>query len=295
MKNLSRSRNRFIILCLLVPVTLLLLFVIYPMLSLLHMSFTDWDGMSLEQNYIGFKNYMDLFLKSPDVWSSLKNNAVYFFTSLAFIPIELMIAAMLNTYFFGNKFFKSVVFLPYIINGVAIAYTFAYFLSPLNGGLNTLLGLVGLENYVMSWLSDVGIVNHVLALIVVWRFSGYHVILFSASLQSVSKDVIEAAVVDGATPFQIFRHIQLPSIRMIIDFLLFTNVAGSLQIFDVPFIMTSGGPGISSSTFTLYTINTAFSYRNFGMAATMAIIMILLVVLIYGVQQFIVNKFRKDV
>ncbi len=295
MKNLSRSRNRFIILCLLVPVTLLLLFVIYPMLSLLHMSFTDWDGMSLEQNYIGFKNYMDLFLKSPDVWSSLKNNAVYFFTSLAFIPIELMIAAMLNTYFFGNKFFKSVVFLPYIINGVAIAYTFAYFLSPLNGGLNTLLGLVGLENYVMSWLSDVGIVNHVLALIVVWRFSGYHVILFSASLQSVSKDVIEAAVVDGATPFQIFRHIQLPSIRMIIDFLLFTNVAGSLQIFDVPFIMTSGGPGISSSTFTLYTINTAFLYRNFGMAATMAIIMILLVVLIYGVQQFIVNKFRKDV
>ncbi len=295
MKNLSRSRNRFIILCLLVPVTLLLLFVIYPMLSLLHMSFTDWDGMSLEQNYIGFKNYMDLFLKSPDVWSSLKNNAVYFFTSLAFIPIELMIAAMLNTYFFGNKFFKSIVFLPYIINGVAIAYTFAYFLSPLNGGLNTLLGLVGLENYVMSWLSDVGIVNHVLALIVVWRFSGYHVILFSASLQSVSKDVIEAAVVDGATPFQIFRHIQLPSIRMIIDFLLFTNVAGSLQIFDVPFIMTSGGPGISSSTFTLYTINTAFLYRNFGMAATMAIIMILLVVLIYGVQQFIVNKFRKDV
>ena len=294
MKNLSRSRNRFIILCLLVPVTLLLLFVIYPMLSLLHMSFTDWDGLSVEQNYIGFKNYIDLFLKSPDVWSSLKNNAVYFFTSLAFIPIELMIAAMLNTYFFGNKFFKSITFLPYIINGVAIAYTFSYFLSPLNGGLNSLLQLFGLENYIMSWLSDVGIVNHVLALVVVWRFSGYHVILFSAALQSVSKDVIEAAVVDGASPFQIFRYIQLPSIRMIIDFLLFTNVAGSLQIFDVPFIMTSGGPGISSSTFTLYTINTAFSYNDFGMAATMAIIMILLVVLIYGVQQFIVNKFRKD-
>ncbi len=293
MKKLARGQNRFIIICLIVPVFLLLLFVIYPMVSLFRMSLTDWDGISVEQNFIGIQNYITMFTKSPDLWQSLGNNAVYFFTSLAFIPIELMVAAMLNTKFRGAKFFKSVTFLPYIINGVAIAYAFAYFLSPLNGGLNSLLTLVGLEGLIQSWLSDIGIVNHVLAFVVVWRFSGYHVILFSAALSSVPKEQIEAAIVDGANAWQIFRLIQLPSIRMVIDFLLFTNVAGSLQIFDVPFIMTSGGPGIASSTFTLYTINTAFSYNNFGLAATMAIAMIVLVVVIYTVQQKIINRFRK--
>jgi len=123
---------------------------------------------------------------------------------------------------------------------------------------------------------------------------GYHIILFIAAMQSIPKELNEAAIVDGATSFQIFRHIQLPSIRMMIDFVLFTNVIGSLQVFDIPFVMTAGGPGYASSTFTLYTINTAFKFKNFGLAATMAILMILLIIVIYGAEWIILKVLRKN-
>ncbi len=287
------GRSQFIFLSLLVPIILLLLFVIYPIISLFFMSFTDWNGLSSEQNFIGLKNYTEMLFKSPDLWKSLSNNAIYFFTQLLFIPIELMIAAMLCTKFRGAGFFKAITFLPYIINGVAISYAFAYFLSPLNGGLDSMLRLVGLDSLVRNWLSDTSIINYVLASVSLWRFSGYHIILFCAALQSVSHDIIEAAVIDGANSYQIFAKIQLPSIRMVIDFVLFTNVAGALKQFEIPLIMTNGGPGTASSTFTLYTIDTAFKYSNFGLAAAMAIAMIIIVAITYGIQQLILEQFRK--
>ena len=294
MNHLSKHKRRFIAVCMVVPVILLLCFVVYPMLDMIRMSFTDWDGISQKQNFIGLKNYMDMLTKSSDLWLSLRNNLVYFVFHLLFIPIELMIASMLNTKFLGEKFFKSVTFLPYILNGVAIAYTFAYFFSPINGGLNSILELFGLEIWIQNWLADVGIVNQVLASVSVWRFSGYHIILFIAAMQSIPKEFGEAAMVDGANAVQIFRYIQLPSIQLVIDFVLFTNVTGALQTFDLPFVMTAGGPGYASSTFTLYTINTAFKFNSFGMAATMAVAMILLIVLIYGGQRFIVKAVRKE-
>jgi len=293
MNSIAKQKKQFISICLIIPVALLLCFVVYPMMDMFKISFTDWNGISKEKAFIGIQNYITMFKKSPDLWLSLKNNLVYFFMHLAFVPIELAIASMLNTKFFGAKFFQSITFLPYIINGVAIAYSFAYFFSPINGGFNSVLELLGMNNFISNWLTDEGIVNQVLASVSLWRFSGYHIILFIAALQSIPKELGEAAIVDGANSFQVFRYIQLPSIRMVIDFVLFTNVTGSLQVFDIPFVMTSGGPGYASSTFTLYTINTAFKFNNFGLAATMAILMILIIVLIYGIQSCVLKIVRK--
>jgi len=112
-------------------------------------------------------------------------------------------------------------------------------------------------------------------------------------LQSIPKDILEAATVDGANAWQKFKAIQIPSITLVIDFILFDNVRGALQIFDIPFVMTNGGPGYSSSTFTLYTINTAFKYNNFGLASTMAVTIMILIILVYSVQSLIVNAVRK--
>ena len=294
MKKNTKQKYTFVIACLVVPVILLCLFVLYPMYNLLEMSFTDWDGVEVKKNFIGIKNYTDMLFNSPDVWLALRNNAIYFFTSLLFVPLEILLAVMFSSAFTGKKFFRGITFLPYILNSVAIGYAFAYFLSPLNGGLNNALKLVGLEGFIQNWLSDEKIVNFVLALIVVWRFSGYHIIIFIAALTSVSKDLTEAAAIDGANAWQIFRHIQVPSISLVIDFILFTNVVGSLQSFDIPFVMTGGGPDGATKTFTLHTLDTAFTYDDFGMAATMAIMMIVLIVLVYSVQNFIVKKCRGE-
>ncbi|MDO5423970.1 MAG: sugar ABC transporter permease [Eubacteriales bacterium] len=288
MNSLAKKRKRFIILSLLVPVALLVGFVVFPAIDLFRMSFTNWDGYSASSDFIGIQNYISMF-KNKDLWMSLKNNAVYFGVHLCMIPVELAFAVLLTSKLRAAKFYKTMVFMPYIINGVAIAYAFSYFFSPINGAFDEILKVLHLDFLIQNWLSDTKIVNFVLAFVSLWRFSGYHVILFMAALQSLPQDVQEAAKVDGANSWQMFRYIQIPAIMLMVDFVLFDNIRGALQVFDIPFVMTGGGPGYASSTFTLYTIDTAFKYSNFGLASTMAVAIMVMIVVIYVVQNKIIH------
>ena len=288
MTKLNKQRKLFIVLSLIVPMALLIAFVVVPAIDLLRMSFTNWDGYSPNKDFIGFDNYIAMF-KNKDLWMSLKNNAVYFIAHLFMIVVELAIAVILTSKLKAAKFYKTMVFMPYIINGVAIAYAFSYFFSPINGAFDAILTSVGLEGWIRSWLSDETVVNYVLAFVSLWKYSGYHIILFIAALQSVPQDIMEAAKVDGATSLQMFRYVQVPAIMLMVDYVLFDNIRGALQVFDIPFVMTAGGPGYASSTFTLYTIKTAFSFSNFGLASTMAIAIMIMIVIIYVVQNYIIH------
>ena len=288
MHTLAKQRRIFILISLAVPVLLLVGFVVFPAVDLFRMSFTDWDGLSPTSNFIWFENYIDMY-HNPDLWQSLRNNAVYFFAHLLMIPVELAFAVLLNSKLRGAKFYKTMVFMPYIINGVAISYAFSYFFSPINGAFDSILEALKLGMLSQSWLSDPKIVNFVLAFVSLWRYSGYHIVLFLAALQSVSRDIQEAAIIDGANTWQMFRYIQIPSIMLMVDFVLFDNIRGALQVFDIPFVMTSGGPGYASSTFTLYTIKTAFTFSDFGLASTMAVAIMVLIIVIYLVQNKIIH------
>lgn len=288
MNSLARQRKLFILCALAIPVVLLVCFVVVPAIDLIRMSFTDWDGYSPTMHFVKLDNYISMF-KNADLWQSLKNNAVYFFVHLLMIPVELMFAVLLTSRLRAAKFYKTVVFLPYIINGVAISYAFSYFFSPINGAFDSLLEAIKLGMLSQSWLSDPKIVNFTLAFVSLWRFSGYHIILFIAALQSVSQDIMEAARIDGANTWQMFRYIQTPSIMLMVDFVLFDNIRGAMQVFDIPFVMTAGGPGYASSTFTLYTIDTAFKFSNFGLASTMAVAIMVIIIVIYVVQNKLIH------
>lgn len=289
MNHLAKKRQQFIIAALAIPVLLLVCFVVVPAIDLIRMSFTNWDGLSKTSDFIWLDNYISM-LKNPDLWQSLKNNAVYFFVHLLTIPVELAFAVLLTSKLRAAKFYKTMVFLPYIINGVAISYAFSYFFSPINGAFDSILEAIKLGMLSgHGWLSDEKIVNFTLAFVSLWRFSGYHIVLFMAALQSVNQDIMEAATIDGASSWQLFRYIQTPSIMLMVDFVLFDNIRGAMQVFDIPFVMTQGGPGYASSTFTLYTIKTAFTFSNFGLAATMAVAIMLMIILIYIVQNKIIH------
>lgn len=288
MNKLNKKRKQFILFSLIIPMLLLIGFVVIPAFDLLRMSFTDWDGYSLQSNFLGFQNYIDMF-HNKDLWLSLKNNAVYFVVHLCMIPVELAFAVLLTSKLRAAKFYKTMVFMPYIINGVAIAYAFSYFFSPINGAFDAILTGAGLEEWIRNWLSDPKIVNYVLSFVSLWRFSGYHVILFMAALQSLPKDIEEAARVDGANTWQLFKYIQVPSIMLMVDFVLFDNIRGALQVFDIPFVMTAGGPGYASSTFTLYTIKTAFTFSDFGLASTMAMAIMFMIIIIYIIQNKVIH------
>lgn len=288
MLTLTKKRNQFIAVSLIIPAALLIAFVLFPAADLIRMSFTNWDGLSPSSNFIGLDNYISMFANS-DLWLSLRNNAIYFIMHLIFIPIELLFAVLLTSKLRAAKFYKTMVFLPYIINGVAIAYTFSYFFSPVNGAFDAIFNFLGMNSLTRNWLSDPKIVNFILASVSLWRFAGYHIVLFIAALQSVPHDIIEAAVIDGSNAWQTFRHIQVPSIMLMVDFILFDNIRGALQVFDIPFIMTSGGPGYASSTFTLYTIKTAFTFNNFGLASTMAVAIMVVIIILHLIQNKLVH------
>lgn len=286
------QRGMLLICFLVVPTILLFVFVLYPGFKLALISFTDWDGINPSYNYVGLKNYIQVFQRK-DIWQSLKNNNLYFMLHLFFIPIEMYLALLLDRYIKRSEFFKTIVFMPYIINGVAIAYMFSFLYSSEDGVLNGLLALGNIGK--IRWLSDPRIVNYSLVVVSLWRFTGVHIILFLAGLQSINKDMLEAALIDGASVLQQFIKIIIPNMKSILSIVLFLNVRGALMVFDIPFVMTSGGPGTSSTTFALHTVKTAFEFSNFGLACAMAIVLIAAIIVISAIQGLVLEpeKFKE--
>lgn len=283
----DKIQKRILLTCFLaIPTLLLLVFVIYPTVKLITISFTDWDGINPTWNFVGLKNYNQVFQRR-DIWQSLKNNNLYFIIHLFFIPIEMYLAMLLDRYIRKSEFFKTIVFMPYIINGVAIAYMFSFLYSSEDGVLNGLLALLQMGK--IRWLSDPKIVNYSLVIVSLWRFTGIHIILFLAGLQSINKDMLEAALIDGASVFQQFIKIIIPNMKAILSIILFLNVRGALMVFDIPFVMTSGGPGTSSTTFALHTVKTAFEFSNFGLASAMAIVLIIAIIIISMIQNLVLE------
>ncbi|GAA0085062.1 sugar ABC transporter permease [Clostridium sp. CTA-7] len=277
------QKNKLLFSFLVIPTILMIVFMLFPLVKLMGLSFTNWNGLSDTKNFVGLDNFRKIFFDSPEIWSSLKNNGVYFIFHLLFIPVELFIAFLLDNRVRGCKAFKTIVFLPYVINGVAVACMFSFLYSSENGVLNSFLQFLHMNE--VSWLSDPKIVNMSLAIVSLWKFSGIHIILFLAAFQSLPTDMVEASLIDGASSFKQFYHIVLPNIKGVVEIILFLNVRGALMIFDIPYVMTSGGPGNASSTFTIETIKTAFQYSSFGKASAMAVILMMIIIVISVVQK----------
>ena len=280
-KSNKVQKNILLVSFLTIPTIMLLSFIIYPAVKLIGISFTDWNGVSPVYNYIGFKNFSDLFT-SKELWKTLYANRVYFFLHLILIPVELYIAFLLDRYIKGSEFFKSIFFMPYIINGVAVAYMFSFLYSSEDGVLNAILELMNLGK--VGWLSDPKIVNYSLTAVSLWRFTGMPIILFLAGLQSIPKDMLEAATIDGASVWQQFSKIIMPNMKTVTSIVLFLNARGALMVFDIPFVMTSGGPRGSSTTFALNLVKIAFDFENFGLAAAMAIVLIIMILILSKIQ-----------
>ncbi|MEH7335260.1 sugar ABC transporter permease [Neobacillus drentensis] len=285
--NVKMQKNIVLVTFLFIPTILISLFMIYPLIRLVALSFTSWDGLSLTKTFVGLTNFKKIIFDSPEVWLSLKNNGIYFLGHLLFIPIELFLAFLLDKRVRYSKMFKTITFLPYMINTVAVACMFIFLYSSQDGVLNSMLQFFHMDK--IGWLSDPEIVNYSLTGVSLWKFSGIHIILFLAAFQSLQTDMLEASIIDGASTFKQFYHIVLPNIKPVVELVLFLNVRGALQIFDIPYVMTSGGPNHASETFTVQTINTAFQYQNFGLACAMAIVLMIIIIIFSIIQKKLFN------
>ena len=265
-----------------IPLLLLLVFSYYPALKLLQLSFTDWDGFSRDIRYIGFKNFIEIF-KDPNMLMPIINNLGYLLIMFLYNALALYLAIILCTKIRFTNFFKSTIFLPYIINGVAIALIFNYLYDYNSGPLNVILRLFGSQG--VHWLSDSYFINVSLCFIGVWRYMGYIMVGFIASLSSIPPTLYESADIDGANFFQKIRYITIPSIKRTIELYLILGINGSLQVFEQIWIITKGGPGHRSETAVVSIWNNAFTYKDFGMASALAVLLVVIIFSLVSIQR----------
>jgi len=176
--------------------------------------------------------------------------------------------------------------MPYIINSVAVAFMFKFFLHNQYGGLNIILRSINLNKLALDWIGDPKLVNFTLAFIALWKYMGYMMVVFLGGLQSISFDIYESASIDGATGWQSFRHITLPGIKHILKLNLFLNLNGALGMFEMPFAMFNGmgSPMGVADTFAVKTVLTAFTYQDYGLASALGVVMMAAIALLVFLQ-----------
>lgn len=275
---------------LLLPVGLLLLLTYLPAANMVGYSFTNWDGLSKTSRNVGFNNYIRIFT-DPDLFEVFFVSGYYLAGAFLQMGLALYFATVLSFKVRAAGFFKGVLFFPYLINGVAIGMVFLYFFEP-GGTLDTVLNGIGLGGLVHQWLGDPDVVNYSLAGASIWRYLGLNFILFLGAIQSIPGELYEAASIDGASRWQQFWYIIVPGIRRIIGLSFILAISGSLSVFEIPYIMTSGANG--SMTFVIQTVNTAFKFHKVGLASAMAIVLLLIVLVVTAIQRKIFPDEKVD-
>ncbi|SEM53237.1 carbohydrate ABC transporter permease [Paenibacillus sp. OV219] len=284
MFNLSYNKQRLLILFgfLTVPVLFSLTFSYYPALSLIYYSFTDWSGLGWDMNWVGFDNYKEVFTR-PEIFGVFKNNAYYFVGGLLQTVIALYFAVILTSKLRGRNMFRSMFFLPYVLHSVAIVIMFKNVYHFEYGALNIFLSAIGLESWQQQWLGNPHIVNFALAFISMWKYFGLSMVIFIGALQSIPADLYEASKIDGASGWQAFRFITIPSIRSVIELMMILTLTGALEAFEIPYIMMLGAN--DTNTFVSKTVDIAFTFHKAGLASAMAVVLLLIVILFIIIQR----------
>jgi multiple sugar transport system permease protein len=275
---------------LLAPLTLLVVFTYVPVVNMFWYSFTDWDGLDKHKEYVGFENYVDIFTRR-ELFGVFKVSLYYFVGAFVQMGLALYFATVLSFNVRFKNLFKGMLFFPYLINGVAIAFVFLYFFRP-GGVLDEVLEAFRLGSYKQQWLGDRTYVNYSLASVSVWRYMGLNFVLFLGAIQSIPSEQFEAAQIDGATRWQQFRFIIAPGIKPVISLCFILAIAGALSVFEIPFVMLAGANG--SKTFVIQTVQTAFQFHKFGLASAMAVVLLLMILIVTWVQRRIVPDRASD-
>ncbi|HEY5560344.1 MAG TPA: sugar ABC transporter permease [Clostridiaceae bacterium] len=281
----KKQKTMIIVIFLFIPLILLATFSYFPALRLIQFSFTDWDGLGGSLHYIGFKNYIEA-LTTPKLWLTFQNNLAYIGVAIIQTFLGLYLAIIVNSKIKGKNFFRASLFMPYILNGVAIAFMFSFFYDYTNGPINIVLRYLTHGKFAIRFLSENYSTNISLGMIGMWRYTGGAMVIFIGALQSVSTDFFEAAELDGANFWHKVRYIIVPNLKIIIQLNLFLAVNGGLQAFFEPFVLTKGGPAGRTDTFVTSTYYTAFQFSNFGKASSMGVLLMIIIILVLVIQRF---------
>lgn len=279
-----RQRTQTIVLFLIVPLTLLCTFDLYPLFNLIRLSFTNWNGISPHYQYIGFANYYELLIENPKLLSPAVNSLYYLAGAGVQIVMATWFAVILNRGLPGSGLFRTILFIPYALNSVALTVVLRDFIK-IDGGFDHFWTLIGLESVIQQWIQDPDVVKWTLAACSIWRYLGLNLIITYGALQSVPLDQYEAARLEGASEWQQFWKITFPTIKTVIALQFILACIGSLEVFEIPFLMTKGSN--DTKTLVMAAIEESFQFKNVGSAAAIAVTILVLVMTVITVQRIL--------
>jgi multiple sugar transport system permease protein len=253
-----------------------------PVVAGFFISFTRWDIVS-PPTYIGLRNYQLLFDPSGERFVQSLWNTVYYVVGVVppSVVLPLLLAVAVNR-IRAQTLVRTVYFLPTVCAGVSIAILWAWLYNTQFGFLNWLLSWFGLPK--VPWLSDTTWAMPAVIIMSVWRGLGYPMVLYLAGLQGIPEEYYEAAKIDGAGGWQVFRHVTIPLISPTSFFILVLSIIGSFQVFEQTYIMTQGGPSFSTMTIVLLLFNRGFYDFRMGLASAMAYVLFAIILVFTFVQ-----------
>ncbi len=282
MKHLRR--NLFIAAFLILPLIHLIIFSYVPIIGNFVISFTDWKGFG-ELNFIGLRNYKKLFTNTEYI-SMFKNCLWYMLAAVPQFVFAFFLAVVINGKFRGMNVFKGILILPYLLNGVIVSTIFIIFFQN-SGSLNAILGALGLESMQHKWLQDLKIVNPAIASISIWRYYGLNFIMFFGALQAIPEELYEAALLDGCTKWDEIRYISVPFIKKVLFINIILSISGSIQVFEIPYIMKNGSDGTLTPVIQ---IQQSMMTNRVGFAAALSVLVFVIVLIVITLQRTLVKE-----
>lgn len=266
-------------------------FVVWPIIKAAQMSVYRWKGFGPMVDFVGLKNYVSV-LQNEVFTDALVHNLIIVVASIAIqLPLGLGIALLLNRKMRGQGTLRTIIFVPYVLAEVIAAVVWFQLLQPKYGVIDTMLAAVGLSGPAQGFLGDPDVALFTVIVVLTWKYLGLAIILFLAGLQGVPDELYEAAQLDGAGWWDIQRRITIPLLGPTLRTWAFLSMIGSLQLFDMVWILTGGGPANATTTMATFLVTEGTKRQNYGIAAAASVILFvvaLVAALLY--QYFILRR-----
>jgi raffinose/stachyose/melibiose transport system permease protein len=268
-----RQQARYAVLFIAPGLLIYLAFMIYPFLNTIYLSFTNWDGITANKDWVGLSNYARIFGEEAALKAFVNNIIWVILGTISPVVLGLFEALLVWSGARGSILFRTLYFLPFVLPLVVVGIVWQWIYHPLFGIVNTVLDAVGLEGVSRGWLADPHTALYAVLIAAIWGQTGFCFLILHASLQNVDVSTVEAATIDGANWFQRAWHIVIPQIGPQLTMVTAVTLIGGFAVFDIIYVMTRGGPGSASEVLATYTVRSAFEQNLAGFGSALAMLM----------------------
>jgi ABC-type sugar transport system permease subunit len=265
-------------------VVLFVVFRLYPMAFGLYLSLNEWDGIK-PMVFRGLANYRQALFEDAVFWLALWHNVVFAVgTVIGKNGLAIVLAVLLNADMRGRTFFRTTLFMPVVMSFVVVGLLWGWIFNFQFGLLNSLLVAAGLDGWRTDWLGDPRLALFSLIGVDVWKWYGFHMVIYLAGLQTIPPVLYEAAIIDGATAWQQFWRVTLPLLRPIVVVNVTLALMGAFNVFDLIYVMTQGGPANATNVVMIHAYLQGFKFYQMGYASAISYVLMLIVIVVSGLQ-----------